>query len=98
VLVKLPGHTEGSIGMFVNLKSGKRYFFTGDLTWAAEAFIGPSEKHAIPRKKVDGDREKVKETIVLIHHLINMKPEIEIIPAHDYNAQKTIAHFPEIEK
>ncbi|MCF6319251.1 MAG: MBL fold metallo-hydrolase [Proteobacteria bacterium] len=52
VLVKLPGHTKGSVGMFVNLKSGKRYFFTGDLTWAAEAISIPSEKHAIPRKKV----------------------------------------------
>ncbi|MGL1889715.1 MAG: MBL fold metallo-hydrolase [Reichenbachiella sp.] len=97
VLVKLPGHTKGSVGMFVNLKSGKRYFFTGDLTWAAEAFIKPAEKHAIPRKKVDGDREKVKESIVMIHHLSKKKPEIKIVPAHDYNAQREIAHFPEIE-
>ncbi|WP_237274961.1 MBL fold metallo-hydrolase [Tenacibaculum ovolyticum] len=97
VLVKLPGHTKGSLGMFVNLKSGKRYFFTGDLTWAAEAFIGPSEKHAIPRKKVDGDREKVKESIVMVYHLKKKKPELKIIPAHDFNAQKNIAHFPNIE-
>lgn len=97
ILVKLPGHTKGSIGMFVNLKSGKQYFFTGDLTWAKEAFINPAEKHSIPRGKVDGDREKVKESIVLVHHLIKKRPELNIIPAHDYNAQKSIAHFPEVE-
>ncbi len=97
VLVKLPGHTKGSLGMFVNLKSGKRYFFTGDLTWAAEAFYAPSEKHAIPRKKVDGDREKVKETIVMVHHLKKKKNNIIIVPAHDYNAQKSIARYPNVE-
>ncbi|MCJ8288837.1 MAG: MBL fold metallo-hydrolase [Crocinitomicaceae bacterium] len=97
VLVKLPGHTKGSLGMFVNLKSGKRYFFTGDLTWAAEAFIKPAEKHSIPRKKVDGDRGKVKEFIVMVHYLAKEKPEINLVPAHDFNAQKGIAHFPEVE-
>ncbi|MFD1551035.1 MBL fold metallo-hydrolase [Putridiphycobacter roseus] len=97
VLVKLPGHTKGSIGMFVNLQSGKRYFFTGDLTWAVEAFSSLSEKHAVPRKKVDGDREQVKETIVMMHHLMQEKPTLHIVPAHDYNAQKNIARFPEVE-
>lgn len=97
VLVKLPGHTKGSLGIFVNLKSGKRYFFTGDLTWAAEAFNLLAEKHSIPRKRVDENREKVKESIVLVHQLSKEKPEIEIIPAHDANAQKQIPRFPEVE-
>ncbi len=97
VLVKLPGHTKGSLGMFVNLKSGNRYFFTGDLTWAFEAILKPSEKHVIPRGKVDGDREKVKESIVKVHHLAKQNPAIKIIPAHDYHAQKNIANFPNIE-
>lgn len=98
VLVKLPGHTKGSIGMFVNLKSGKQYFFTGDLTWAAEAFKKPSEKHIIPRNKVDGDRNKVKEFIVKVYHLAKQNPKLKLIPAHDYNAQKNIAKFPNTEK
>ncbi len=97
VLVKLPGHTNGSLGMFVNLKSGKQYFFTGDLTWAAEAISIPSEKHPIPRKKVDGDREKVKETIVNVHYLKKKKEDIIIVPAHDAKAQKDIPRFPNVE-
>lgn len=97
VLVKLPGHTDGSIGMFVNLASGKRYFFTGDLTWAREAFDKPSAKNRIASKKVDLDREGIKATLVQVHHLIQKKPEIHIVPAHDTNAQLEIAHFPEVE-
>ncbi|MFC3809324.1 MBL fold metallo-hydrolase [Lacihabitans lacunae] len=97
ILVKLPGHTKSSIGMFVNLKSGKRYFFTGDLTWALEAFINPSEKHFIPRNKVDGEPEKVKENIVKVHYLMKKKPEILVVPAHDAEAQKNIARFPKVE-
>ena len=56
-----------------------------------------SEKNKIPSKRVDGDREKVKESIVKVHHLAKEKPEIIIVPAHDFNAQKDIAHFPEVE-
>lgn len=98
VLVKMPGHTTGSIGMFVTLKSGKKFFFTGDTTWAREAFINPSEKHRIPRNKVDFNREAVKECIVKIHYLMKRKPELIVVPAHDFNAQKDIAKFPNFEQ
>ena len=42
VFVPLPGHTGGSNGMFVNLRSGKRFFFMGDLTgrWKVVNFGG----------------------------------------------------------
>ncbi|MFT5877678.1 MAG: hypothetical protein ACI8SA_001542 [Dokdonia sp.] len=49
------------------MKSGKRYFFTGDLTWAAEAFLSPSEKHIITRNKVDVYRYKM-----LIYKLLGL--------------------------
>ncbi len=97
VVVKLYGHSKGSVGIFINLKSGKRYFFTGDLTWAAEAFDGPSEKHFIPRKQADGNREQVKEAIVKVHHLLQFKPEIQVVPSHDANILKGMATFPGVE-
>lgn len=98
VLVPLPGHTKGSIGMFVNLQSGKQYFFIGDLTWALEAIEIPSEKQRIMRKKVDNDRDIINESIVLVHHLLKKTPKLKVIPSHDFNAQKSIAHFPNVEK
>lgn len=97
VLVKLPGHTSGSVGMFVNLNSGKRYFFMGDLTWATEAILSPAEKFSIPRKIVDENREKVKEAIMKVYYLHKNNPNIQLVPAHDFKAQMNIARFPEVE-
>lgn len=97
ILVKLPGHTNGSVGMFVNLNSGKRYFFTGDLTWAKEAILSPAEKYHIPRKIVDKDREKLKEAIMKVYYLHKKNPNIQLVPAHDYNAHLNIAKFPDVE-
>jgi glyoxylase-like metal-dependent hydrolase (beta-lactamase superfamily II) len=97
ILVKIPGHTEGSVGLFVNLKSGKRYFFIGDLVWSMKALEKNSEKFFIPRNLVDYNREEVREMIFKIHSLSNSNKAIYIVPAHDDDAQKSVAHFPEVE-
>jgi glyoxylase-like metal-dependent hydrolase (beta-lactamase superfamily II) len=97
VIVALPGHTKGSLGVFVNLKSGKRYFFTGDTTWAREGFERPSEKFFVSKAIVDTDVEKLNETIVQVHNLMKQKPEVIVIPAHDAIAQEPLAKFPTIE-
>src|SRR6185295_10079531 len=69
VLVPLPGHTPGSIGMLVNLQSGKRFFFIGDLTWALEGIELPAERPWISRKLVDRNEEQVRAAIVKVHQL-----------------------------
>ncbi len=97
ILVPLYGHTKGSIGMFVNLKSNKRYFFTGDLTWVAEGFEGPYEKNFLAKIMIDSEPEKVTAQIVKVHQLVKLKPQIILVPAHDANAQKDMAHFPNVE-
>jgi glyoxylase-like metal-dependent hydrolase (beta-lactamase superfamily II) len=94
ILVPLPGHTVGSVGLFVNLKSGTRYFFTGDLTWSLKALKRPSEKHSIPKKHVDYNAELVEKNIVKIKYLMQQKPNLIIVPAHDFEAQQHIAQFP----
>jgi glyoxylase-like metal-dependent hydrolase (beta-lactamase superfamily II) len=43
VLVPLFGHTPGSVGMFVRVSSGRRYFFVGDAVWNAAALAGAAE-------------------------------------------------------
>lgn len=95
VFVKLPGHTNGSIGMFIN--GSKSYFFTGDVTWKLEGFKNPSPKHFIPRMLVDLDKLKLNATIVKIHNLIKNNPELLVIPAHDYEVQKNLQHFPKFQ-
>tara|TARA_B100000809_G_scaffold32497_2_gene28414 strand:+ start:31573 stop:32283 length:711 start_codon:yes stop_codon:yes gene_type:complete len=97
ILVPVSGHTEGSVGLFANLKSGKRYFFTGDVTWDVKAFQRPSEKHIIPRKQVDHNTELIENTIDKTHNLMQQNPSLIIVPAHDYQVQQRIAQFPKRE-
>ena len=98
VLVPLPGHTPGSMGMFVNLHSGRRYFFIGDLTWSREAVALPAERPWMSRKLVDKDEAQVRHEIARVHELAKRYPEMIIVPAHDRRLHDQIANFPEAER
>lgn len=98
VAVGLPGHTPGSVGVFVNLASGKRIFLTGDTTWTAEGFDRHAGRSWIPRQIVDNDEEGVLRAIAQIAALKAREPEIKLVPAHDRRAQLDLAHFPDYEE
>jgi N-acyl homoserine lactone hydrolase len=98
VLVPLPGHTPGSTGLFVNLRSGKRFFFIGDLTWALDGVTLPAERPWISRKLVDLDEEEVRRSIVKVHRLLGRHPDLVVVPAHDRRVHDQVAQFPEFER
>jgi N-acyl homoserine lactone hydrolase len=97
-LVPLEGHTPGSIGMFVNLRSGKRFFFVGDLTWATEGIRIPTERPWLSRRLVDFDDEGVRRSVVRVHNLASRYPNLVIVPAHDRRVHEQIAAFPDSER
>lgn len=86
VIVRLAGHSPGSIGIFVNLSSEKRYFFTGDLTWRREGFKLLTHKYFISSLLVDLDSTLMGKEIARISEFQKLKHEIQIIPSHDSNA------------
>ncbi len=94
VLVPLPGHTVSGIGMFVNLKSGKRFFFTGDTTWTVEGFQIPAHKFWISSLLVDQNKTEVERTILKVRRLMQAYPEMLVVPTHDDEAQRAIGFFP----
>ncbi len=96
VLVPLPGHMPIVIGMFINLKSGQRFFFIGDATFSAEGFQKPSHKFWMIKLLVDQDKKQTEETIVRIHRLMNQYPDMVIIPSHDDRAQSAVGFFPKV--
>jgi glyoxylase-like metal-dependent hydrolase (beta-lactamase superfamily II) len=98
VAVPLPGHTDGSTGIFVNLASGKRYFFVGDLIWALEGVTLPAERPWLARKLVDHDEEAVREAVIKTHLLSQHYPNLNIIPAHDLRAHDKMKTFPDVER
>ena len=96
-VVPLPGHTDGSTGVFVNLRSGKRFLFTGDLTWAIEGFELPAERPWLARKLVDVDEAEVRRSIVKVHQLMRKYPDLVVVPAHDRRVHDRIASLPNFE-
>lgn len=94
VLVPLDGHTPGSVGLFLTLEDGRRFFFTGDASWRLEGFSGPREKFWISRKMVDNDRERTWQQLEKVHRLMRLEPQLTVIPAHDEGVQRKLGYYP----
>lgn len=96
VLVPLGGHTAGQIGMFLKLPSGKRYFFTGDVTWTQEGIAWPADRSWALRQIVHVDHAEAvnQQTIVRLHHIQKRYPDLNVVPAHDENVLETLPIFP----
>lgn len=94
VLVPLPGHTPGALGMFVNLNSGKRFFFVGDAAWAVEAFRIPAPRFWLSRLLIDHDSAETERTLLRVARLMRHDPELIVVPAHDEAVQRAIGFYP----
>lgn len=95
VLVSSPGHTQGSIIVFVNLPNGKRYAFIGDLAWQTEGVELLREKPFMQSILGDSDRKAVRNNLKNMYAIKKRYPEIEIVPAHDARAFNPIPLFSE---
>lgn len=93
VLVDLSGHTAGQLGMFINLDSGKRYFFIGDTSWAALGIKKNKPRPAFVNwlVTVDSNYEKNSQVVQQVHDFSVANPEVLIVPAHD---ELVIAQLP----
>lgn len=83
VIVSAPGHTPGSIIVFLVVPNGRRYAMIGDLVWQREGITEREEKSWLLRTIADYEPAKVRENILLMAALAVRFPEIIIVPAHD---------------
>jgi glyoxylase-like metal-dependent hydrolase (beta-lactamase superfamily II) len=86
VVVPCPGHTPGSIVVFVTLPNAKRYAFVGDLAWQREGITEREERPWLMRSLADGDAPSVREGLLRMHAIAARYPEIALVPAHDARA------------
>lgn len=93
VVVPMPGHTPGSIGVFVNLSPERRFLIIGDTAWTREGVDWPAEKPWLARRMVDHDAAEVREQLVLLHQLQRANPDLVIVPAHDARVHVQIPSF-----
>lgn len=94
VLVPLSGHTPGSVGLFITLEDGRQFFFSGDASWRLEGFTGPQEKFWISRRMVDHDRAATRAVLQQVHQLLQRKPALTVVPAHDARVQQQLGFYP----
>src|SRR5215470_17134905 len=83
VVVPAPGHTPGSVIVFVTLNNGSRYALVGDLVWQLEGITLREERSWLIRQFADLDAAGTRKNLL---HMIAIKerlPDMIIVPAHD---------------
>ena len=80
VLVDLPGHTPGHIGVLLTLHSGRRLLLCGDAVWSATQATLAREKAPLPGNIIDVDRQEAYRSVLRLHKLGR---GITLLPAHD---------------
>ncbi len=83
VVVPTPGHTPGSVIVFVTLPDRSRHAFVGDLVWQREGVTQREERPWLQRTLADHDPAGVREHIVHVAALLAGIPDLNLIPAHD---------------
>jgi glyoxylase-like metal-dependent hydrolase (beta-lactamase superfamily II) len=93
VVVPSPGHTPGSVSVFVTLPTGKRYAFVGDLVWQREGIMLREERPWLQRSLADVDPAGVRAEILRMAAIVARFPEITVVPAHDARAFADVPPF-----
>jgi len=95
VLVPMPGHTPGSIGLFLTVDSGQVYFFIGDVAWTVEAVKAGAPKFWAASALVDGHAEQTHKSVTQLRALLQQEPSLVLLPAHDSAVQDRLGYFPQ---
>ncbi|MBT9508158.1 MBL fold metallo-hydrolase [Rhodoferax sp.] len=95
VLVPMPGHTPGSIGLFLTVDSGKVYFFIGDVAWTQGALQASAPKFWAASLLVDQDADQTLSSVAQVRTLLQAEPGLVVVPAHDSKVQDALGYFPQ---
>lgn len=85
------GHTLGSVVVFVNLPTGARYAFLGDLTWQLDGIRHRVERPWLLSKLADSDPEQLRRSLL---NAIALADLMTMVPAHDRDAYDGIPLLP----
>lgn len=86
VVVSAPGHTPGSVVIFVTLPNGTRCAFVGDLVYQLDGITQREERPWLVRRKADTDAEGNRQNMLRMIALKERLPDLVIVPAHDIRA------------
>ncbi len=83
VVVPAPGHTPGSVIVFLATPSSARLALVGDLVWQREGILEREERPWLMRSLGDQDAGGVRDGILKMAALASRFPEMTLVPAHD---------------
>lgn len=93
VLLSMPGHTPGSVGLWVRTGQGRKLLLVGDTVWLKRAVDEHLAKPLVSRS-ADAQPAQVQDQIERLAACVRLDPAVEIIPAHDAAAQDALGYFP----
>jgi glyoxylase-like metal-dependent hydrolase (beta-lactamase superfamily II) len=94
VIVPAPGHTPGSVVVFVTLPGDVRYAFVGDLVWQREGILEREERPWATSKTLNEDPVALRESLLRMSAVVTRYPQITIVPSHDARGYASIPEWP----
>ncbi len=94
VVVPAPGHTPGSVIVFLTLPGGKRYALLGDLVWQREGVTEREERPWLQRTLADADPSAVREALLHVAAIAARFPDLVLVPAHDARGYADMPELP----
>lgn len=83
VLVDLPGHSPGLMGLYLTMPSGRRFFFSADTFYFPEGL-----EQRIPKSKLMAslvsEGPEAGASIEQVYNLMCLEPDLEIVGSHDH--------------
>jgi glyoxylase-like metal-dependent hydrolase (beta-lactamase superfamily II) len=93
VIVPAPGHTPGSVVVFVTLSGGARYAFVGDLVWQLEGLLEREERPWFEARTVGEDPVLLRRSLLRMSAIATRYPQITIVPSHDPRGYASIPEW-----
>lgn len=93
VVVPLPGHTPGSVGVFVTLADGRRVFHVGDAV-NNRSQVEKLRGRTPAMRRTDVDRDAAESVVGQLHALAEADPSLLILPAHERAAWVDVFESP----
>jgi glyoxylase-like metal-dependent hydrolase (beta-lactamase superfamily II) len=94
VIVPAPGHTPGSVVVFVTLPSGARYAFVGDLVWQLEGLLKREERPWFESRTLGENQTVLRQSLLQMSAIAERYPQITIVPSHDPRGYVSIPEWP----
>ena len=81
LLVRLPGHAAGQLGLLARAEGGKRCFLVADAAWTRAAYRENRGPHPLAHAIFD-DAKAAARTLEKLHRMWREAPEIQLVPSH----------------